>query len=261
MNDIPCRAEGTDWALTHYELVQHKRDRCEDTIYILQNCTSLAEAICVFKKRKQDYNNEIKEYDISAALNHSYFIVQEVSYFLEKLKLELNSLDDNVGKIFREDKRGLPDCRRLWESVTETMGWPRLIPSTFFFHVNERVFCEKMYDCEGRFVKHIFKMVTKIDIVLNIFQFVSDCSWYIPKVLSSVDREHLVQCSCCYTKRMDEKIRKTNNPKMRRFWDNMTIPFPFDLPDNPCTREYTSADCPPSPAYSPTSPTFTPTPF
>ena len=164
--------------------------------------------------------------------------------------------------------------------LTRIMGHTHSFPSSFFFQGNARIFCETMYGCEGVVFRHIYEQLTHgtghrrkrhknahlfssntnaDSIMLNIFQFVSDCSLYIPRKALQDDGEHLVQCSCCYLARMGDQILKTANSKMCKLWFKMTT-TPWEPQENLCIRynQY-DTDYPNSPAYSPTSPPYSPT--
>ena len=107
---------------------------------------------------------------------------------------------------------------------------------------------------------HPFSSNTNADrILLNIFQFVCDCSLYIPRKALQDNGEHLVKCSCCYLARMGEQIQKTGDTKMCQLFNNM-VTTPYEPQDKLCIRcnKY-DAYCPSTPADGPTSPPYSPT--
>lgn len=297
MNSIPLFAEGTGRACSHIELELKRKAWYTATLEQLDACTSIAEAVDFFRRQEQHHRKEIEEYDIRASLNGVLItangircFVQEIEALVGQVPRLLQEHQDEKdrlrrenewreNKLQREHKQGLPHCTELWKSLTKTMGYAHPFP-TFFFQGNELTFCEKMYNCEGVLFRHIceqlkstghrnkrhktntqcFSPNTVADsIMLNIFQFVCDCSLYMPRTALQYGGEHLVQCSCCYTARMGEQILRTDNPKMCRHWFNMTT-VPWEPHYTPCICEkeaaYYPTSPPYSPAYRPTSPSY-----
>ena len=297
MNSIPFFAEGTGWARTHYELETEKKAWCTDTLEQLGACTSIAEAVDFFRRQEQHHRKEIKEYDIGASLNGVLITANGIKSFVQEIKARVGQVprllqehqekkdrlrredERRENKLQREHKQGRPHCTQLWKSLTRTMGYAHSFPSSFFFRGNELAFCEKMYGCEGVVFRHLYEQLkstghrnkrrktntqcfssnTVIDsILLNIFQFVCDCSLYMPRTALQYEGEHLVQCSCCYKARMGEQILRTGNPKMCRHWFNMTT-VPWEPHYTPCICEKEDAYYPTSPPYSPSYPAYRPT--
>ena len=286
MNNINFYAEGTGYARSHYGLEQAKQDWCAYTIKTLEACKSVAEAVDHFRRQKQYHINEIKEYDTGVALNKVLITITGIKRVVQEIEARVRQVPQLL-KEYQEEKdrcenqqkfeckQGLSHCRQHWKILTGMMGHAHSFPSLFFFQGNARIFCERMYGCEGMVFRHIdeqltghrhkrhknahrFSSNTNADIImLNIFQFVCDCSMYIPRKALQDDGEHLVQCSCCYTARMGEQILKTGNSKMRQLWFKMTT-TPWEPRDNIRCNKY-DRDYPNCPAYSPTSPRYSPT--
>jgi hypothetical protein len=290
MPNRPLFPEGNGGVVSLYNLEQKKSDLCTGIIEQINQsgkCPSVADIINIVEECKERSSNKIKEYDIGKALNRVIVVTRSILHSVQHTNRRVSKVPRLLDKYRREHKQGLPHCTRLWKHMmTRMMGYPHEFPR-FFFQGNERVFFEKMFECEGVLFRHLYQqlvdqqLVASTDhrnkrpkmnplcgssntvadgIVWNILEFVCDVSLYIPRDALQTDGEHLVKCSFCYHELMSEQIRKTNNPKMRQLWHNMTN-VPWEPENIPCTRERKDDNdySPSSPPYRPSSPAYSPT--
>jgi hypothetical protein len=250
--------------LSPYELAQAQRTWCAYAIKTLVACKSIDEAVDVFQKMKQYHINKIEEYDIRDALNDVLNTTDGIKRFVKKIEASVGQVPHLLRKYQTEVDRcknqkkieyeiGLTHYKKFWENLTRTMGHAHPFPTSFFFQVDAQLFCENMYGCEGEMFRRIYEQLNADSIMLNIFQFVCDCSLYIPREALQDDGEHMVQCSFCYKARMGERIMKTNNPVMCQLWRDMTY-TPCEPQNIPCTRKRKYDDLYGGLLFSPFSP-------